>query len=396
MKESRRKFIKKAGLLTCAAALLKNDYILGHPSNGINLFNINKLEEGKMLLEWENFEGVMKHTFTISGSSRKSTPIVLTKITWNGYSGYGEASMPPYLGESHSSVNSFLKKAATETIPRFSNPFLIEDIMAEIEKLSQKDTAAKASIDIALHDLLGKIIGQPWWKIWGFNPEATPYTSFTIGYDSDDYIINTKIKEASWSKILKVKLGMSENEDKRMITLIRNKTNTPINIDANQGWKDKYYALDMINWLKERDVQMIEQPMPKEMLDDTAWLTQRSPLPIIADEACQRLCDINHLYGAYNGINIKLMKCTGMREAREMISVAKSLRMEIMIGCMTETSVAISAAAQLSPKCKWADLDGNILLSNDCFNGMTLNNGRITLENKPGIGVTKKEKTIIL
>jgi L-alanine-DL-glutamate epimerase-like enolase superfamily enzyme len=304
--------------------------------------------------------------------------------------------MPPYLGETQASVHEFLKKVAETVLPRFDNPFRIEDIMVEVDKLATNNTAAKAAVDIALHDLVGNIMGQPWWKIWGFNPDDAPHTCYTIGYDASDDVVNEKIEEASWTKILKVKLGMTEKEDKRMINLIRAKTDTVICIDANQGWKDKHYALDMVNWLAERNVNMIEQPMPKLLIEETAWLTERSPLPIIADEACQRLTDIPKLKGVYHGINIKLMKCTGMREAREMVSLANALHMKIMVGCMTETSVAISAAAQIAPKVQWADLDGNYLIANDCFDGMKLVDGRITLEDKPGLGLTKKPGIISL
>jgi L-Ala-D/L-Glu epimerase len=174
-----------------------------------------------------------------------------------------------------------------------------------------------------------------------------------------------------------------------MIETIRTVTNLPINVDANQGWKDKHYALEMINWLNERNIGMIEQPMPKLMLDETAWVRENSPLPIIADEACQRLTDVKKLHGAYDGINIKLMKCTGMREAREMVSLANTLGMKLMIGCMTETSCAISAAAQIAPKTQWADLDGNLLISNDCYKGMQVIDGKITLSDKPGLGLEK-------
>ena len=332
----------------------------------------------------------MKFTFTISGSSRTTTPIVITRLTWDGYEGYGEAAMPPYLGETQASCHEFYKKVVDNVLPKFDNPFQIEDIMTAVDKLTTNNTAAKASIDIALHDLVGNIFGQPWWKIWGFNPKETPYTCYTIGYDASDEMVNTKITEASWNKIIKVKLGMSEAEDKRMINLIRARDQRPIVIDANQGWKDKYYALDMIHWLAERGVEMIEQPMSKLMLDETAWITERSPLPVMADESCQRIYDIPKLKGAFHGINIKLMKCTGLWEARQMITMAEQNHMKLMVGCMTETSVAISAAAQISPKVIWADLDGNYLLGNDCFDGMKLVDGRITLEDKPGLGLTKK------
>ena len=215
-------------------------------------------------------------------------------------------------------------------------------------------------MDIALHDLTGKIMGQPWWKIWGFSPEKTPYTSFTIGYDDDDDTVRAKTGEASWTKVLKVKLGMGDEKDRRMVRLVREVNGTaPLYVDANQGWTDRERALDMIYWLKGQGAVLVEQPMSKYDLDSHAWLTERSPLPIIADEACQRLTDIPRLKGAFHGINIKLMKCTGMREAREMITLSRALGMRLMIGCMTETSVAISAAAQLFPEMELADLDGN-------------------------------------
>lgn len=387
---NRRTFLKTAGLLTAATAFLKPSDIFAQKKNSVKPSGNKNLQ-----LDWENFEGIMKFTFTISGSSRKTTPIVITRLSWDGYTGYGEAAMPPYLGETQASVNEFLIKVAQNVLPKFDNPFQIQDIMLAVDKLTTNNTAAKASVDIALHDLVGNIIGQPWWKMWGFDPKAAPCTCYTIGYDASDDMVNTKIEEASWTRLIKVKLGMGDAEDKRMINLIRAKTDKPIVIDANQGWKEKHYALEMINWLAERNVKMIEQPMSKYMLDDIAWITERSPLPVMADESCQRLTDVQKLKGAFHGINIKLMKCTGMREAREMVTMAKAMNMKVMIGCMTETSIAISAAAQLSPEMEWADLDGNYLLGNDCFNGMKLVDGMITLEDKPGLGLTKKAESTI-
>ena len=395
-KTTRRDFIRKAGLLTAAAVAAPSALLAGKTSEtdpaGMVSGTGSGSGKGRLALEWKDFTGVMKHTFTISGSSRSSTPIVITRITWNGYSGFGEASMPPYLGETQASVHEFLKKVQENVLPRFDDPFRIQEIMEETDRLAANNTAAKASVDIALHDLTGRIMGQPWWKIWGFSPENTPYTSFTIGFDDDDEVVREKTREASWAGILKIKLGMGEEQDKRMIRLVRSiNRDTPICIDANQGWTDRYMALDMIGWLRDNGVVMIEQPMSKYDLDSHAWLCERSPLPIIADESCQRLTDIRRLAGVFHGINIKLMKCTGMREAREMITLARALGLKLMIGCMTETSVAISAAAQLSPEMEWADLDGNILLSNDCFDGMKLSGGKITLGDLPGIGVTARQ-----
>lgn len=380
---NRRDFLKSAGLITAAAAMFNPFEVFAQ--KGSRFFGVSKGGSKTMVLTFRPYDAQMRHVFTIANSSRTTTQLVLTEIAWDGYVGYGEAAMPPYLGETQASAIEFLKKV---DLSRFSSPFEIQDILTYVDAIASNNTAAKASVDIALHDLVGKIIGQPWWKIWGFNAETTPNTSFTIGLDTED-VVKEKTREASPYKVIKVKLGRDEATDKMMINTIRSVTDTIICVDANQGWNDKHYALEMINWLNERNVNMIEQPMPKLMLDETAWVTENSPLPIIADEACQRLTDIPKLKGAYNGINIKLMKCTGMREAREMVTLAKSFHMKLMIGCMTETSCAVSAAAQIAPETEWADLDGNLLISNDVFKGMLVVNGKVTLSDLPGIGVVK-------
>lgn len=274
-------------------------------------------------------------------------------------------------------------------LAQFNDPFQTEKILQYVDELAPGNCAAKASIDIALHDLLGKIMGQPWYKIWGFDPADTPNTSFTIGIDTAD-VVRQKVAEASPYKILKVKLG--QQTDREMIETIRSATNVPICVDVNQGWIDRQQALDMIFWLKEKGVVFVEQPMSKTAIDDLAWLTEKSPLPIIGDESVQRLADVHKARGVYSGINIKLMKCTGMREAHQMLTLARALGMKVMIGCMTETSCAVSAAAQLAPKCDWADLDGNLLISNDPYSGMKIVNGKVTLNDQPGIGVVPRDK----
>ena len=182
---------------------------------------------------------------------------------------------------------------------------------------------------------------------------------------------------------------MGLDNDKEMIRTIREVTDLPLAVDANQGWKDREQALDEIFWLKENGIVMVEQPMAKERLDDNVWITERSPLPIFADEAIQRLADIPAIKGAYHGINIKLMKCTGMREAWKMANYAHAEGIRVMVGCMTETSCAVSAAAQLSPLADFADLDGNLLITNDLFKGMEVIDGKITLSDRPGIGLIK-------
>ena len=336
-----------------------------------------------MTLRFEPYEVELKHVFTIAGNSRRSTPVMLTEIEFDGIIGYGEASMPPYLGESHETVANFLQKV---DLSRFSDPFLMEEILDYVDNIAPGNYAAKASVDIALHDLVGKIINKPLYRILGLNPDKTPNTSFTIGIDEPD-TVKLKTKEASEFKILKVKLGAGN--DKEMIDTVRSVTDVPLCADVNQGWRDKKMALEMIYWLKERNVVFVEQPFPKKLIDDHAWLTQNSPIPIIADESVQTINDIKSVYGAYSGINIKLMKCGGLRAALKMINRAGALDMKVMIGCMTETSCAISAAAQLSPLVEWADLDGNLLISNDIFDGVKINNCKLVLNDRPGIGVNR-------
>ncbi len=332
-------------------------------------------------LRFKPYDLQLKHVFTLANSSRNTTPVMLTEIEFDGVIGYGEASMPPYLGETHESVSRFLSGL---NLSQFHDPFRMEEILDYVDQVQPGNTAAKASIDIALHDLVGKLIGKPWHKIWGLNVEDTPNSSFTIGIDTPQVVVE-KANEARDFKILKVKLG--GQNDREMIQAIRSVTQVPLCVDANQGWKDKGKALEQIFWLKEQGVVFIEQPMPREMTDEIAWLTANSPLPTIADESLQRLPDVTKVYQVYSGINIKLMKCTGMFEASKMVAMAKALNMKVMIGCMTETSCAISAAAQLSPLADWADLDGNLLISNDVFDGVKIIDGKVILNDRPGIGI---------
>ena len=335
-----------------------------------------------MKLTWMPYELQLQHTFTVASYSRTTTPDVQVRIDYDGYTGYGEASMPPYLGQTVESVCAFLEKVRLE---QFSDPFQLEEILAYVDSLSPGDTAAKAAVDIALHDLVGKLLGQPWYRLWGLNPAKAPDTTFTIGIDTPD-VVREKTREcADRFNILKVKVGLENDEE--MIRTIREVTDLPLAVDANQGWTDRSKALDEICWLAEQGVVMVEQPMAKECLDDIAWITERSPLPIFADEAIQRLADIPSVKGAYTGINIKLMKCTGMREAWKMVSYARAEGMRVMVGCMTETSCAVSAAAQFSPAVDFADLDGNLLITNDRFTGVTVEHGRLTLPDRPGIGL---------
>jgi L-Ala-D/L-Glu epimerase / N-acetyl-D-glutamate racemase len=375
MRQNRRNFLKTGGLIagsTLAAGLT------GYTTNSLpNIIT----KSGKMKLTFKPYTLQLEHVFTIAVSSRSTTPVMLTEIEYEGVVGHGEASMPPYLGETQETASAFLSKV---DLSRFNDPFEMEDILTYVDSIAEKNPAAKASVDIALHDLVGKLLKKAWYAIWGFDKDKAPYTDFTIGIDTPE-VVKQKVKEAAIYKMLKVKLG--RDDDKEMIEAIRTITDKPIRVDVNQGWKDKHFALDMINWLNERNVEVIEQPMPKEQVDDIAWLTQNSPLPIIGDESVQRIPDVIKAHGVFSGINIKLMKSTGLREAYKMLLLARSLGMKVMIGCMTETSCGISAASQLSPMVDWADLDGNLLIKNDPFKGTEVVDGKLVLTDAPGIGL---------
>lgn len=373
---NRRNFLRTAAITAAAAAVSPLGFsAFGSPTK-------QTLSSGKMNLIFEPYELKLRHAFNLAKNQRTTTPGVQVRIVYDGITGYGEASMPPYLGESVQSVCDFLSKV---DLSQFS-PFDMEEIHAYLDSIADGNRAAKASVDIALHDLTGKIMGQPWYRIWGLNPEKTPNTSITISYQSDPEEMRREIEETAGFKVVKVKMGVGH--DKEIVEELRKVSDVPICVDANQGWSDKQHALDMCNWLAERNCLFVEQPMPKEQHSDTAWVRERSPLPLIADESLQRIGDVKRMSEAFDGINIKLMKSTGLHEAYKMAVLARALGMKVMLGCMTETSCAVTAAAQLAPLVDYADLDGNLLIANDIFDGIKIIDGKVTIpKDRPGIGV---------
>ena len=376
----RRKF-----LLSSGAGLLATSSLMSIPMLGCGEApNVNHktAHSGHLILRFKPYELKLKHSFNLAKSSRTTTPDVQVELEYDGIIGYGEASMPPYLGESVESVTKFLSSL---DLAQFTDPFRIDDILSYVDGVAPANRAAKASVDIALHDLLGKIMGQPWYKIWGLSPEKIHPTSYTISNGTPEEV-QEKIKESERFRVLKVKMGVPG--DKELVETIRKATDRPLCVDANQGWKSKEEALEMCHWLAERNCIFVEQPLDKEWMDETAWLRERSPLPIIADEAFQRLPDILRFKDVYDGINIKLMKSTGLHEAYKMAILARGLGMKVMLGCMTETSCGIAAAAQLSPMVDWTDLDGNALIANDRFEGLIFEDGKVIPAEKPGLGVS--------
>jgi L-alanine-DL-glutamate epimerase-like enolase superfamily enzyme len=337
-----------------------------------------------MKLTYRSFDLRLKHTFTIARGARDVSPVVLVELEHEGITGYGEAAPSARYGESVDSVAVFLSRIDWS---RFDDSFQIESILGAVDAAAPGNTSAKASVDLALHDWIGRKLGIPLHRYWGLDPRKAPKTSFTIGIDTIP-VIEQKVREADQYPILKVKLGGENDED--IIRTIRKITKKTLRVDANEGWKVKEQAVEKIKWLEQEGVEFVEQPMPAADLAGTAWTRERVNLPLVADENSLRLHDVPKLQGVFDGINIKLMKCTGLREALRMIHTARACDLKVMMGCMIESSVAISAAAQLSPLIDYADLDGNALISNDPFDGVVSLDGTLTLLDRPGLGVERR------
>ncbi|MDF3077987.1 MAG: dipeptide epimerase [Sphingobacteriaceae bacterium] len=329
------------------------------------------------------YELELRHPFTIAKFSRTSTPIMLVEISYEGCTGHGEASMVPYMGENIETASAFMAKL---DLSWAKLPFDYDEIIAYLDSIAAGNPNIKAAVDIALHDLQGKLDNKPCFEYFGAEQTKMPVTSITIGIDTPEVVLK-KVKEAGPCKVIKVKLG--RDTDKELINTIRSVSDKPLYVDANQGWADREAGLDMVFWLQEQGVVLIEQPMAKENIDDNAWITERSPIPIIGDESVQRLADVEKAKGVYHGINMKLMKSAGMHEGYKMIRKAKELGMSVLIGCMSETSIGTLAGAALAPLCDWADLDGPFLTRNNPFKDPEFKDGKWVLSDLPGLGLKK-------
>ena len=336
------------------------------------------------LRTWE-YDLTLKHPFTISRGSVSTKTVIITEIEHDGVTGLGEAAPISRYGETAVTVRDFLQNLDLSAFP---DPFAVEEIMASLGRKGEGNTAARASIDLALHDWIGKTLGIPLYRYWGLDRAKTPVSSFTIGIDEPE-VIEAKVREAEAYPVLKVKLGTERDEE--ILRAIRRCTEKPLRVDANEGWTTREEALRKIQWLETEGVEFVEQPMPAADLAGTAWVRKRVKLPIVADENSIRAHDVPDLREAFDGVNLKLMKSTGLREGLQLIHTARSCGMSVMIGCMIETSLGITAAAHLSPLADWADLDGSALTSNDPFDGVVFDRGRLILPDRPGIGVVRKE-----
>ncbi len=321
----------------------------------------------------------LQHPFKIA---RRATDAYRQVLSVEIDGGIGETAPARFYGETVQTV-----RAALEVIePQLPDDLdAIHDVMATVETTLGGNYAAKSAIDMALSDRLGKKLGAPLYQLWGLNPHKTPYTAFTIGLDEPE-IMAAKAKQAETYPILKVKLGTPR--DIEIIQTLRNVTDKPIYVDANTAWTPKE-AVRNIRALARYGVELIEQPTQPNDLAGLKFVREHSELPIIADESVKRATDIPMLAECVDGINIKLVKCGGLLEAQRMIHVARTYDLQIMIGCMIESSLGITAAAHLTPLVDYADLDGNLLIVNDPYKGVTLDNGKLVLPERPGIGVTE-------
>jgi L-alanine-DL-glutamate epimerase-like enolase superfamily enzyme len=315
-------------------------------------------------------------------SSSEYRDTLQVRFTREGITGVGEGA--PIVRYQESAESARQAVDSVRDLLTQGDPWQFEKLMAEIFRRIPGQYAAKAALDIALMDWVGQKLGVPLYRYFGLDPRDAPVTTFSIGIDTPE-ITRQKVQEAAPFPVLKIKVGLATDE--ATIAAVRSMTNKPLRVDANEGWKDKEEAVRKINWLASQGVEFVEQPLPAAMLEETRWVRSRVHIPIIADESCLHPADIPPLINAYDGVNIKLDKCGGMLEAFRMIQVARSLGMKTMLGCMISSSVAVTAAAHLSPLVDYADLDGNLLIANDPYSGVKVKEGKLILPDRPGLGL---------
>jgi L-Ala-D/L-Glu epimerase / N-acetyl-D-glutamate racemase len=320
--------------------------------------------------------------FRISRGVQATASNVIVQVQHNEHVGLGEAAPDEYYGENQETVLSCISTFAGNL---GDDPFLIEDILSNLEQLIRFHPAAKAAVDMTLYDLIGKLLQVPLYKLLGLNPAKTPLTSFTLGIDTPTNMAKKALLAQNYP-ILKVKVGTKN--DIAMLEAIREVSAATIRVDANTAWTPKE-AIKMINALAPYDIEFVEQPIAPHDLDGLRLIRENVPIPIMADESCVTIDDIPRLAGCVDGVNFKLMKSNGITNVLKMIHVARAHNLRVMIGCMIESSLAITAAAHLTPLVDYADLDGHLLIDNDPYEGVKVANGKLVLPETPGLGVQK-------
>lgn len=319
----------------------------------------------------------LTHIFRLARGASDVRQTLVLELEEEGLMGLGEAAPIGRYDQDCASA----ARAAEAMAQRLTSPLAYDSAASSVAVPGE--VAAEAAMDMAICDLAGKKLGVPLYELMGIDPRQTPMTSFTIGMDTPE-VVEAKVKEAGDYEVLKIKMGW--DEDRQILEAVRGLTDRPLRVDANEGWTLEG-AQARLEWLESMGVELVEQPLPAGQLEEMRELRRLSPLPLFADESVHRAADIPRLSGAFDGINIKLMKCGGLGEARRMIAVARAHGMQVMLGCMVESSLAITAAAHLSPLVDFADLDGNLLIDNDPFVGVTVMGGRLVLPEGPGLGV---------
>ena len=329
------------------------------------------------------------HPFVIArGGSSEWRTVWVRLVDDDGFEGWGEAAPSRFYGETSDTVLAALDRL--RPIIEAANSADIEQTETAMVQALRFNAAARCAVSAALHDLQGKRLGVPLWKLWGLTPAASPRSSFTIAIAADDAMLRDRVREAvaAGYPILKVKLG--SDRDRRIIQLVRDEApNAILRVDANAAWTPKHTLL-MAPLLQELCVEFIEQPLPPQDLDGMRFVRERCALPIVADESCLVASDVAKLVGVVDGVNLKLAKCGSLREALRIIHTARAHGMLVMAGCMIETSLGITAAAHLAPLLDCVDLDGAALLRDDPFIGATITHGVVTLPTAPGLGVTRR------
>jgi L-Ala-D/L-Glu epimerase len=324
----------------------------------------------------------LQHTWTTVMSSSDSRDTLFVRYSKDGITGHGEGAPIVRYKEDAKGAQSAVD--SVHDLIASADPWQFSKLMSEVFHRVDGQWAGKAALDIALMDWIGQKLGVPLYRYFGLDPKDAPLTTFSIGIDTPE-VTRQKVREAAQFRVLKVKVGL--DTDEATIAAVRAATDKPLRVDANEGWTDKEVAVRKINWLATQGVEFVEQPMPAHMLEEMHWVHERSHLPLIADEAALHPSDIPKLIGAFDGINVKLDKCGGILEAYREIQIAKSLGFKTMLGCMISSSVSVTAAAHLSPLVDYADLDGNLLIANDPFSGVTVKDGKLVLPTRPGLGL---------
>jgi L-Ala-D/L-Glu epimerase len=338
----------------------------------------------QLRMEIEVLELRTKHPFIIARGGQSDYRTVMVRLKdGEGNEGWGEAAPTRFYGETTETVLAALDAYGTQ-LPE--DRFDLEEAERRWEQLLRRNPAARAALSSALHDLAGKRLAVPLYRLWGLDPAKAPRSTFTIGLDVPDKM-RAKVREAEQYPILKIKLGT--DRDVEILRTIRDATDREIRVDANCGWTLKQ-TVRMLPVLEEFGVTVLEQPLPPEQLDGLAEIRRRADIPLIADESCETAADIPRLVGKVDGINIKLAKCGSLREAIRMIAIARAHGMTVMVGCMIESSIGITAAAHFTPLVDIVDLDGAALLAHDPFVGATIDGGQVSLPSGPGLGVRRR------